>query len=202
MKNAVMGIACTVAIAWSGAGNADTVSAFLYESGDDVIYEYMGSIDITGFVSNVSTPGVGSLNVLPNAGLIEISVSGRLRYFDIDVSGAPFGTGDVSGVQNNTVIGDSFSFELDFDTIGLPDGYISQTPLAGSATMPNRTLAGIGADIGVYTYETTFNGNVTNTITLTVGSAPPAAPVPVPAGLPMLAAGLGAVVYVKRRVQA
>lgn len=74
----------------------------------------------------------------------------------------------------------------------LPTGYVSSTSLNGSATINNKTLAGLGFRLGTYTYNLP---NDTLTINVAPGLVPPApvSSVPEPSAWAMMIAGFGLV---------
>ena len=179
----------------SSGARAASLDAWLYASGDDIVLSYSGQVDTAGFdfstqnTFNGTTVGPDSRRFGATNGTYDLFFVSPPTAF----SGETFGSGS-SITERDTATGDVFFVEIlsGFAVVGLPAGASGVLDIAGGGTVEDETLASIGAVAGSYDFTL---GNTS--ITLTVGSAPPA--IPLPASLPLLAAGVGLLALRRRR---
>lgn len=179
------------------AATASTMEMSLQEVADDLIFDFRGKIDITNRSPRFTTGEADVNEIDPTAPRINSLPGQYARY---DFGGAltdPFGTGPLVSYDrptDSTSTGQVFGFSrIPFLSGGgtgalfLPSDYESGNELEGQAVFFGRTLDGIGAEPGQYSY---IYGN--NTLNLTVG--PDTAVIPLPASgilLVLALAGLG-----------
>lgn len=195
MRNTLAAIVTATALTLPTDALATIISAFLFESGSDVVMEYSGTIDTTGFTPTSSSSVITGLDLGPANGLYSSIISGFQR-FSVTVSGPDFGTGGQILQVDQPASGDSFGFFVEESEVLMPFGYVSGSPIAGMSIIESASLSELGAVTGVYTYETIVSGVATNTITLTVESP---TTVPLPATLPLFATGLCGIALWRRR---
>jgi hypothetical protein len=175
MRQALAAIAIAAAFLVCRPAQA-IVDISVAEIGGDVVFDASGSLDITGFsVNTVLTGSYGGIDpsaayffVIPAAGFTTEDV-GSLASF------APFGTiGSVLGVPSGSIFG------IGAGNLNLPAGYSSFDPIASSLIIPGHTFASLGLIAGVYNSGLLPSGDF---VRLTISA------IPVPATLPLLAAG-------------
>ena len=136
--------------------------------------------------------GVGRLS--PNNGRLAIGSGAEALYFG-EVSGpANFGSGGGTISSSNT--GDPVDISSPF--LGVPTGYVSDSPLSDTSTYLSQTFSSLGVTPGTYkwTWGSGANQNFTLVIIGTAGI------VPEPSTWAMMAlgfAGLGFLGYRKTR---
>jgi hypothetical protein len=161
----------------------------LTQQGSNVVATGSGAIDLTTLTFVFSNSGVGLLS--PNNGNLAIG-SGLESFYAGLVSGpANFGSGGLTRSSSNT----GNPVEFFSGLLGVPRGYVSDSPLSDTSTYLSQTLGSLGATPG--TYEWTWAGGENQNFTLVVGSA-----VPEPSTWAMLLlgfAGLGYAGYRKTR---
>ena len=155
------------------------------ESGGDVVGTFAGSIDLIG----ATFVGGGDLasNLSPRRGLI--STPGFYDAYGATSVPGGFGLGFVDLVPDGAS-GDAFGVWSDLGLVFVPDGYVSGAALAGSIRFDGATFASLGLTEGAYVFS--LPGD---TVTVQIG----ATTVPLPAGLPLMLAGIGAFAWVRRR---
>lgn len=162
-----------------------------WEQGGGVNVAYTGTLDTTGY-SFVTTNILDSF-VVPSVDLLA-NVPGPLAYTNnafTDVTGSA-GTGDT--FTATSAFGANFAFSsLQGGELAMSDGYVSGDLISGGMTFAGQTLASMRLNVG----DVVFTLTTGDTITWAIGSAP--APVPLPAGLPLVIGGLGALALLGRR---
>lgn len=193
LKNTIF--ALTLALA--APANAAVV-VNIYESGGDVISEYSGTIDLGG-VSFSSSIGTGTDELRPVYPAY-YSLGGAYGGFFALTSGANW----IDLVAFNTIIpassstGNLFGFRGDIPLVYLESGYTSGALISGSMTFAGTTLAALGMNEGVYNNLMTWGGSIyADSISMNISTAGPSS-VPLPAGLPLLVAGLGMLGFTRR----
>lgn len=180
-------LATGVALAATGAHSA-VVGSFT-QNGTDVLFQFAGSIDLTGMSTYASTHTENNASV--KADNFFGTRDGTYRFWSSSISG-PTGIGSGSTQFSTTdVTGDIFFLNTVYDNIGLATTYTSGSHLSGSATFAGTTLAGLGLTGGTYLW-TLANSD---TIELTVGAT-----VPVPASGALLLGALAAGAVARRKL--
>lgn len=185
-------IAVLAMVFGAGAANASVIIN-VTEVGGDVVFTAAGSLDLTGAVSagsypnydNGFIPGGDNWWVGPGPG-------GATDSFAFTSFDGPFGTSTTFFSNPTSVSGDNFFIWGDggaTEQVGVPDGYISGSPIASGMVFGGTTIAGFTMIPGTYTYTLP-----SDTVTLNIG-----APVPEPASLSLLGLGLAGLRFVGRR---
>jgi hypothetical protein len=139
--------------------------------GANVVATGSGTIDLTGltyydtFYTNAGTfPGIALIYVGPSGTLDSYGgASGPTSFGSGGDTGLSSGTGDIFGVQGN---GQSIGSYID-----VPTGYVSGSPLSGSMTFDESTIASLGLTPGTYTY-TWGSGADADSLTVNIASVP------------------------------
>jgi hypothetical protein len=157
----------------------------ILENGSNVDVTLSGSID-TAALGALQGQSTGFNGYLPTGGNISMN-SSNSEYFAMDVNWTPFGPGgfgnwDVSG-------GDAFHM-FSNPVLGIPVGYVSNSPLSASASKLNSSFAALGFDIGTYVTTLTGPNGVSDTVTVNVG-------IPAPGSAALL--GLAGLATARRR---
>jgi hypothetical protein len=182
--------ACAALLGSPVAANATPYVVTLQETTQGVVATGSGAIDLTGleFADSGVLPGAAQLN--PSAAVIAagptLSLDGVVEY-----NGFTGPTSFGSGVDR---VADDGSGDL-VDICGacndlfVPRFYVSDTPLSGTSTYAGQTFGSLGVTPG--TYKWTWGTAADQSFTLEIAE-PSVTPVPLPATLPLLATGLGA----------
>ena len=179
------------------------VIAYTWEEGGDVKTEYSGSLNLTG-LSYVTAQGRSQYDYLSIQ-------SNRSMFFNLTDYDPYFGASivaTVSGVNNGEVLGTGawitqtsrFGSQFGYGRRSGGGGavyvgyqYASGDAIDGGTVAENTTLAAFGIT-APSTLVFSWSGD---SITHYYGTRPPA--VPLPAGLPLIATGLGAFAWLRRR---
>jgi hypothetical protein len=177
------------------AARASTIALTLSEVGPDVLATASGSIDLDdltfaggGPTFSIVIPALGTAVVGASGGFFDeySGVSGPASFGPGAITFATAGTGDFVGVQavNNYLF--------------VPDGYVSDAPLSGTATYAGQTFATLGLTPGTYVY-TYGAAEDAGTITVNIGEVVSA---PEPTSLLLFGPGaLGVIARMWRRKQ-
>lgn len=176
--------AALLSLAMSLPGSASVIVSGM-ETGDDVVFSYNGTLDLNGISPRLGTVARGG--ILARIGLLNFGVPGSFYSFYPLISPTeapvPFGDGGFSDVSSFT--GDLFSISrLTSGPIFGVGRDFTGGAIAGSITFDGASFASLGLTTGTYLYA-----SANDDITMTIGND--MAPVPLPAALPMLLAGLG-----------
>ncbi|MEO0795027.1 MAG: LPXTG cell wall anchor domain-containing protein [Verrucomicrobiota bacterium] len=161
--------------------------------GGNIVFTGNGSIDLAGAVMG----GTGTLGdpaaVVPNSDILGFDFAGggttNLQFYTATSVGN-FGAGGTT--TSPTATGDSFL--VDANLVGLPVGYISNTPISFTSTFVGTSFVSLGIT-SPGTFVWTLPGD---TVTLNVAAVPEPSTYIAGAGL----LGLGALVLYRRRKQA
>jgi hypothetical protein len=148
----------------------------LTQVGSNVVASGSGTIDLTDLTFFLDNTGKAS-QVFPHQGTIITGLalpfvdlyqglSGPFGFGGGDITFANSSSGDLVGVTGGVAFGGVFG------TLFLPHGYISDTPLADSATFNNATFSSLGVTPGTYVW-TWGSGADADSFTLRIGTAPP-----------------------------
>jgi hypothetical protein len=118
--------------------------------GGNVAATGSGSLDLAGLSFLFS--GADRSGVNPSSGLVVVGppVSTSVDVYTGATGPTSFGGGNFTQASSGN--GDLVGIEGIFGDIVVPEGYVSLTPLSGSATWDNTTIAGLGLAPGTYTY--------------------------------------------------
>lgn len=149
-----------VCATFSPIAQADNVFIWAEEVGVDVIFHHQGSIDLTGF----PTPSTNSATAA-----ISPAEGGYLSAanFDTYTPAVPdpmtrtFGGGSL--INPNSVTGDFFVVAA--LNLGVPENYISKSPISGSMTFLGTDLATLGVDTTPFSFNTTVGTNTIHMFT-------------------------------------
>ena len=181
----------------AGSAKASLIINLVDQGNNTLLLTYSGSI-------NMSTLG-GPVAVNYNQGTPMFSAfQGYLRigtFVDLYNTGSTstpstFGAG--GGVVPTLVTPGSSAFAADFvaKTLSVPTGYVSNSPISGSATF-SGTLSSNGVNAGTYMYS--WGSGITESVVLNVSSV-----VPEPGSMAVLAIGsiASGIAYRRRRKMA
>lgn len=137
--------AATLALFLMGQAQAD-ILIYGQEIGGNVVISYAGSVDLTGFPGMQTSQTFG--NASPPTGTLAFSTFtfttwDGYGFAPFDLS---FGPGAGPDSRPTSFTGDIFHVLAWLGSIGVPQGYVSGTPLAGSMTFAGETFASMGID--------------------------------------------------------
>jgi len=135
-----------LSLAVAGPARA-TVLVTALEVGGDVVLTGSGSLDLTGTVLFNTVAPSGYL--APNTAQLILSGGSPMGQYIVAglASPGPFGTG--GGVLASSASGDAFGIA---NYVFAPSGYVSGSPLSGSATWAGQSFASLGLNPGTYTW--------------------------------------------------
>ncbi len=171
----------------------------LQEVGPDVVLSGSGTLNWSGLTSeggNIRRSGLSTLHAIAMVGSEWVL---PVDFYSGFVGPASFGTG--GGIAASSAFGDVFGLSMadtGFKVIAVPEGYVSGSPLSGTATFAGQTLASLGATPGTYTW-TWGSGATADSLTLSIGTV---TAVPEPSAYTLALAGLGMVGVWSRRQKA
>jgi len=189
-KIAALGALTALGLGFAAAPKANAAFIVTTEQvGSNVVATGSGSIDLAGltFLSTGSTTSA----VLPSWGDVGV---GPTAYNPQDNYGGFSGQSSIgagNGAFANSGSGDKVSIQPNIPELTVPEGYLSDSPLSGSSTFDDTTLAALGVTDGTYVWSwgSVADGDY-ETFTLYAGVTPPGTSEP--AFLALLGTGLAA----------
>jgi hypothetical protein len=178
-------VAAALSLAAGLSGRAEAaVILTMQQSGSDVIVDGSGSLDL----ADLQYAGSGSIGLTssPFNGLLTTGV-GPLDFYSGIVGPSSFGTTRFASPTSSG--GDAIYVAGVSSELGVPSGYTSGFPLAGSVTFASQTLVSLGVTPGTYVW-TWGTGADADSLTLSIGGGLGTSPVPEPASAMLLGAGL------------
>ena len=151
--------------------NADAaISIRMYESGDDVVFSYSGSLALAE--QPIIAPNFFNSRVIPAVSWISFE-TGSLwdRYLNGIVGPLSFGGGSSLRLADAGNTGDGLALIAGRD-LYLPRGYVSETELSGSMTYRYTDFSDLEIDPGSGPYVWTVQDSAADTITLKVVPEP------------------------------
>jgi hypothetical protein len=150
----------------------------LTQQGSNVVATGSGAIDLTGltFVYTFSATGgvlnpsgVDPLNPdIKGIGGILVGSGEEDLYHGVFTGSTNFGSGGITLSSSDT----GGPFESSPPFLGVPHGYVSDSPLSDTSTWDSQTLSSLGVTPG--TYEWKWGTAANQNFTLVIGSSPPA----------------------------
>ena len=139
---------------------ADNLFFWAEEVAGNVIFRHQGSIDLTGFPAPGNT-GVNA-TIIPVGGIF-VFEGGLDTYEPVipNTTNTPFGAGNTTLADAST--GDNVG--ISSDLLGLPVGYVSQTPISGTMTFLSTSLAALGVIPAPFKIRTTIGSNTIHMFT-------------------------------------
>ena len=173
--------------------NASTVNLTVTfsEVGSNVVATFSGSIDLTNFSPQSPSSAEATPYFDAASGFFQSANSSALTYSRDTwpnrgwIGLVPFGTGNLHGdSRTGDEAGWSAGYSMQY--LYVSPGYISNSPLSGTATWNSATLSSLGITQGTY-FETVGN----NTFKIEA--------VPEPSALSLLVVGLGGLAVMRRK---
>jgi hypothetical protein len=162
---AAMLIGCGLSAPPAQAGYVVT----LEQVGSNVVATGSGTLDLAGLTLSCSGCETGVSDVDPSIGGITTGTSSPLDIYTGFTGPTSFGSGSNTDASSGT--GDIVGMNGSGDGVGVPEGYVSGTPLSDTATYDNATFTSLGVTPG--TYEWTWgSGANADSFTLDVVPAP------------------------------
>ena len=213
MRNVVGALALSAATAlYAVAGQAGVLYEFVEDDGD-IVGTLSGSLDVSS-VSPLKQFTYLSINDLfvPSTGALASDISGVTADLYVIDGREPFGT---AAAVIGSALSSPFAIDRDKTTglavVALETGYNGEA-LSGGMTFSGVTFDDLGITPADYVIELVGALNTVNlvsvenalsptSITLRFSEivTPPPEVIPLPAGLPLLLAGLGGLVWLRRR---
>jgi hypothetical protein len=155
----------------TAAANADAYVVTLEQVGANVVATGSGAIDLTGLPLG-SSGGTADAQIDPSTALIITgSAAADLYVADFISSGGTFGSGSQESATSSS--GDVAGLNGSKQSSGqifVPQGYVSDTPLADSAIYDNATFTSLGVTPGTYVW--TWGPGADQSFTLEIGAVP------------------------------
>lgn len=139
----------------------------LQQVGANVVATGSGALNLRGLSLDPNGGGFEDTAINPSWGLITTGAGGLVDFYNGVTGPASFGTASVTFGSGT---GDIVALAGIYNDLRVPQGYVSDTPLLGTATYDNVTLASLGVTPG--TYEWTWGRGVDQSFTLQVVAVP------------------------------
>jgi hypothetical protein len=136
------------------------------ESGGNVDATAVGTIDLAGLTLGGTGPGIPA--VAPNFAVAVVGPNETQAVYQGATGPTSMGPG--SGTMASMATGQDFGIGF-HGAILVPDGYVSESGLSGTATWTGQTFASLGLTPGTYVYSWGF-GPTADTLTVNVTSVP------------------------------
>ncbi len=138
----------------------------LQQTPTGVVATGTGPIDLTGLTPVCSGCGVqGSSAIVPADADIGTG-SGSVDFYSGFTGPTSFGSGGVTHATSFS--GDAVAMFEDQDSLSLPAGYVSGSPLSDSATYNSQTFSSLGVTPGIYVWTWGTGTNQSFTLHATV----------------------------------
>jgi len=191
MKIPVLLVSLFLTLSSTSLSNASLIIN-VNQQGNDVVATGSGSINLTGltlqYTDNIQYPLAAYLQANDPGVILGSGTGDHYNY----ISNSPYNFGPGTG---GTVFASAYSgnlFGFDYGQVVVPSGYISGSPLSGTATFGNKTFADIGITPDTYTWTLTNNDSVTLNINVST--------VPEPSTYALLCISLGVVGYARKKM--
>lgn len=143
-----LAVACAMAFLFMPEAARAAVILTVEQVGIDIVATATGSLDLTALTKFNTSPSDARL--WPVESIITV---GPYAYGDsysgFNTTSGPFGSG--ASILAFFATGDTVGMAgAPYGTLTVPMGYISGTPLSGTATWPNRFIEDIGLNLGTY----------------------------------------------------
>jgi hypothetical protein len=172
---------------------SSSMTITIEQVGSNVVATASGSVDLGGLTFGLISQGPAEVDPL---GAVLLVGSGGSFDLDYRISGPTnFGSGVFTHASTGT--GDAFAIDGFAGDIGVPVGYVSGTPLFGTAVWDNSTLAALGLTPGTYTWSW-GSGASADPVTVYAGVPAPSS-IPEPASSLLVTTGaIGVAVFTYR----
>ena len=169
------------------AANA-TVTLNISQVGSNVVASGSGSLNLTGLTEYEKASALaGEINAA--AAFAEVGDGGQWMDGFTGLTSYPTSLGPGTGsIFSSSVTGDPFAVYGAFGMLWLPDGYVSGSAIAGTATWLNQSVASLGLTPGTYPFAAPAD-----TVVVNIEGA-----VPEPASWALMLLGFGAIGWAMR----
>ncbi len=191
---AAVGVAMLVGVGLCAPEAQAGYTVTLAQVGPDVVATGSGTIDLTGLTYEYegdSTAGLVPNEANINTGPASFEARDSYSGFTGPTSFGSGGAGTLASSGSGDIVGIAVDSE---NIIKVPAGYVSGSSLSDMSTYDNQTFASLGVTPGTYTW-TWGIATADDTFTLVI----PAAAVPEPSSLALLALPLGLLMLLAAR---
>ena len=171
--------------ATSGAQAAVTIT--IAPSGADVVATGGGTINLSALLFRFNS-SIASSNITIEDGLVRIGAASSTSLYS-GITG-PSSIGSGVGARASSATGAMFGVFVSAGSIQVPQGYVSNALLSGTATWNGKTISSLGLTPGTYVYNW-GSGGTADSLTLQI--------VPEPSHALLLLGGLGTLALRRRR---
>lgn len=135
------------------------------QTGSDIVWDWSGSLDITGATQGGLFGGFGAWVRPANVEFPLYSAGNTYSYSITGPGYGAIGNGTAYNFFTSTSGNTSFGVSGSGSQVWLAESYVSGSSITGTNVLANKTLADIGLNSGNYTWTVTGSGD---TITLNV----------------------------------